>query len=90
MANQLMDDRRLVSLMETWEDDPHPILRRLFWYHQARLRCTGQTPPGNTSELMATLEHGMAKAEPLVQWVMNFRAGQIGIHEPGFRPRCCA
>ncbi|WLD59639.1 DNA alkylation repair protein [Salinispirillum sp. LH 10-3-1] len=88
MANQLAKDKKLISLMETWESSPSPILRRLFWYHQARLRWTGKTPPGNSSELMDSLEKNLAAAEPVVQWTMNFCAGQIGVHEPAFRSRC--
>jgi hypothetical protein len=38
LANQLAKDKKLVSLIATWEKNPSPILRRLFWYHQARLR----------------------------------------------------
>jgi 3-methyladenine DNA glycosylase AlkD len=74
--------------METWEENPFPMLRRLFWYHQARLRWVGQTPPGNSAELLDSLESKMAKAEPEVQWAMNFCACQIGLHEPKFRARC--
>lgn len=88
LANQLMKDKKIISLMQTWKEDPSPILRRLFWYHQARLRWTGQTPPDNSGDLLAYLERNMANAEPDVQWAMNFCAGQIGIHEPQFRPRC--
>jgi 3-methyladenine DNA glycosylase AlkD len=90
LANQLMKDRKLAALMETWEHNPSPILRRLFWYHQARLRWMGNAPPGNTKELMESLEKGMTDAEPIVQWAMNFCAGQIGIHEPEYRSRCIA
>jgi 3-methyladenine DNA glycosylase AlkD len=88
MANQLSKDKKLTSLMETWEDSPSPILRRLFWYHQARLRWVGQTPPDNSATLLESLEKKMAKAEPEVQWAMNFCACQIGLHEPKFRARC--
>lgn len=88
LANQLSKDKKLTSLMETWEDSPSPIFRRLFWYHQARLRWVGQTPPGNSAELLDSLESKMAKAEPEVQWAMNFCACQIGVHEPKFRSRC--
>ncbi len=63
-------------------------LRRLFWYHQARLRWTGKKPPENTGYLLDSLEKSMANAEPGVQWAMNFCAGQIGIHEPNFRNQC--
>lgn len=88
LANQLAKDKKLVALMATWEQNPAPILRRWFWYHQARLRWVGQTPPGNSADLLDSLEGEMAKAEPEVQWAMNFCAGQIGIHEPKFRARC--
>ena len=88
LANQLMKDRKTVSLMETWETHPSPVLRRLFWYHQARLRWTGRTPPENSEYLLDSLERNMAGAEPGVQWAMNFCAGQIGVHEPEFRSRC--
>ncbi|MBX3373848.1 MAG: DNA alkylation repair protein [Phycisphaeraceae bacterium] len=88
LANQLMKNRTLVSLLTTWETHPSPIHRRLFWYHQARLRWTGQVPPDNSAALLDSLERGMAQAEPEVQWAMNFCAGQIGIHEPAFRSRC--
>lgn len=88
LANQLTKDKQLVSLIATWEQHPAPMLRRLFWYHQARLRWVGQTPPGNSAELLESLEKTMADAEPEVQWAMNYCAGQIGIHEPEFRARC--
>ncbi|MBL8799276.1 MAG: DNA alkylation repair protein [Planctomycetia bacterium] len=88
LANQLAKDKKLVSRMATWEKHPSPMLRRWFWYHQARLRWVGQTPPDNSAALLASLETNMASAEPEVQWAMNFCAGQIGIHEPQFRSRC--
>jgi 3-methyladenine DNA glycosylase AlkD len=88
LANQLAKDKKLVSLMATWEKNPSPILRRWFWYHQARLRWVGQDPPGNSADLMDSLENDMAHAEPEAQWAMNFCAGQIGVHEPEYRSRC--
>lgn len=88
LANQLTKDKKIVSLITTWENNSSPILRRWFWYHQARLRWVGQAPPGNSADLLDSLEKDMAHAEPEVQWAMNFCAGQIGIHEPQFRSRC--
>ncbi|MCY2964539.1 MAG: DNA alkylation repair protein [Planctomycetota bacterium] len=88
LANQLTKTKKLVALISTWENNPSPILRRCFWYHQARLRWVGQTPPSNSAELLDSLESKMAIAEPEVQWAMNFCAGQIGVHEPEFRSRC--
>lgn len=87
MANQLMKDKKLAARMETWEDAPSPILRRLFWYHQGRRRWMGKTPPGS-AELLDSLESDMGSAEPNVQWAMNFCAGWIGVFEPELRPRC--
>lgn len=88
LANQLSKDKKHVSRMVTWEHHASPILRRLFWYHQARLRWTGQVPPENSADLMNSLETNLEHAEPEVQWAMNFCAGQIGVHEPNFRSRC--
>lgn len=88
LANQLMKSKRTISLMESWEHHPYPILRRLFWYYQARLRWTGKTPPDNTPNLLTSLQKNMAKEEPEVQWAMNFTAGQIGIHQPEYRSQC--
>jgi 3-methyladenine DNA glycosylase AlkD len=88
LANQFSKNKKLVSLMATWEQNSSPILRRWFWYHQARLRWVGQTPPGNSADLLNSLEKNMASAEPEVQWAMNFCACQIGVHEPKFRSRC--
>ena len=88
LANQLMKGKKTVDLLLTWEESASPILRRLFWYHQARLRWTGQTPPDNSKRLLDSLERDMANSPPEVQWAMNFCAGQIGVHEPRFRSRC--
>lgn len=88
LANQLMKDKKLVVLLESWEKETPPLLRRWFWYHQARLRWTGKTPPDNTVDLLNSLETDMANAESEVQWAMNFAAAQIGIYEPEYRERC--
>lgn len=90
MANQLTKDKRTIGLMETWENSPSAVQRRIFWYYQARLRWMGQTPPANTNELLAAIEKNLAKEEPEVQWAMNFTAGQIGIFDTVLRNRCVA
>jgi len=90
LANQLMKDKNTRLLLESWEHDPSPVLRRLFWYYQARLRWTGQTPPDNTASLMDSLEKNLASEVPEVQWAMNFAAGQIAIFDPEYRARCIA
>lgn len=91
LANQLMKDAKLTALVESWQDAKSPTLRRLFWYHQARLRWTGQAlkePPANSEALVATLEKTMGRAEPEVQWTMNYCLCWIALHEEQFRPRC--
>ncbi len=88
LANQLSKAKGTRALMETWEHHASPVLRRLFWYHQARLRWTGQTPPGNTAELLRSLDADLANEEPDVQWAMNFTAGWIGIFQAEHRDRC--
>lgn len=90
LANQLAKTKGGKTLLESWESSPSPLQRRLFWYHQARLRWTGQSPPANTEELLRALEARMADEEPEVQWAMNFTAGQIGTYDPQHRSRCIA
>lgn len=89
LANQLTKDKKLVALIESWQGNPSPVLRRWFWYYQARLRWTGKTPPPESSaKLLDSIETSMATEEPEVQRAMNFCAGQIGIFETGLRARC--
>lgn len=89
LANQLMKSKKLVALMETWEHSESAILRRFFWYYQARLRWTGRTPPPeNSTELLESVESNMRDEDPDVQWAMNFCTGQIGVFESKLRPRC--
>lgn len=88
MANQLMKSKKTVTLLQSWQHHTSPTLRRLFWYHQARLRWTGQVPPENSAELMAFIEQNLIAEVPEVQWTMNFCAAQIGIHQSSYRQRC--
>lgn len=90
MANQLAKTKGGKALVESWESSPSALQRRLFWYRQARLRWTGQTPPPNTEYLLDSLEARMDGEAPEVQWAMNFTAGQIGTYQPEHRPRCIA
>ncbi len=88
MANQLMKQQSTQDMLLSWQDAKSPVLRRLFWYHQARLRWAGQTPPDNSEALLALIEEHLATEEEQVQWTMNFCAGWIGIFEPEYRDRC--
>jgi 3-methyladenine DNA glycosylase AlkD len=90
MANQFSKDKKTVALMGSWENSPSVLQRRIFWYYQGRLRWMGNTPPPNTDELLTSIEAGMEKEKPEVQWAMNFTAAQIGIHQPEYRSRCIA
>ncbi|MEK4371573.1 DNA alkylation repair protein [Paenibacillus sp. FSL R5-0473] len=88
MANQLTKDKKTIALMESWENSPSALQRRAFWYYQARLRWTGQTPPDNTEDLLSAIEANITQEEPTVQWAMNFIAGWIGIYDQKYRARC--
>ncbi|MEQ9217874.1 MAG: DNA alkylation repair protein [Cyclobacteriaceae bacterium] len=90
MANQLSKDKRLVFLMEAWENSPSALQRRLFWYYQARLRWMGNTDHSNTEYLLSSIESNLLKEQPEVQWAMNYTAGQIGKWQEQYRDRCIA
>ena len=88
MANQLSKDKKIILLMETWENSSSKLQRRVFWYHQARLRWMGNTNQSNTPELLDIIEKNLMKEEPEVQWAMNYTAGQIGKWEEKYREKC--
>lgn len=88
MANQLTKDKKTIALLESWENSSSALQRRAFWYYQARLRWTGQTPPDNTPDLLSTLEANITQEKPEVQWAMNFTAGWIGVYDEKNRARC--
>ena len=88
MANQLTKSKKLITLIESWQNSPSALQRRVFWYYQARLRWTGQTPPDNTEDLVNAIEANIAQEEPEVQWAMNFTAGWIGVYDEKYRERC--
>ncbi|OXS56522.1 hypothetical protein B1A99_19525 [Cohnella sp. CIP 111063] len=88
MANQLTKDKKTIALMGLWENSPSALQRRTFWYYQARLRWTGQTPPDNTADLLSAIEAKITEEEPEVQWAMNFTAGWIGVYDQKNRARC--
>lgn len=88
MANQLSKDKKIISLMESWENSSSKLQRRVFWYYQARLRWMGNTNQSNTEELVDKIEKNLMKEEPEVQWAMNYTAGQIGKWQEKYRDRC--
>ena len=88
LANQLMKSKKTIGLLTSWQMAKTDMCRRLFWYHQARLRWTGQTPPPNSGELLDVIESNIMTEVPEVQWAMNFCAAQIGVNEANYRTRC--
>lgn len=88
MANQLMKNKKIIALIQSWENSPSTLQRRTFWYYQARLRWAGQTPPPNTPELLSKIEMNMASEVPEVQWAMNLTAAWIGVFDESYRNRC--
>ncbi|UUX34950.1 DNA alkylation repair protein [Fundicoccus culcitae] len=87
-ANQLSKNKKLLTLIDSWEHSDLALQRRTYWYYQARQRWTGQTPPDNTAELLDKIEAGMADEVPEVQFTMNLTAGWIGIYDEQYRERC--
>lgn len=87
-ANQLSKDKKTIELIKRWENSKSSLQRRIFWYYQARLRWTGQTPPPNSDELLTKIETRIEKEVPEVQWAMNFTTGWIGVYEKKYRNRC--
>lgn len=90
LANQLTKSKATTALLEGWQRAASPTQRRLFWYHQARLRWTGQPSPPNTPALLRALDRDLAGEDPEVQWAMNFAAGWIGVHQAEHRAQCVA
>lgn len=89
MANQLTRDKKTLALIESWENNKSSLKRRIFWYHQGRLRWTGQ-PQSDSEKLLSKIEKGIEKEQPEVQWAMNFTTGWIGVYEKAYRNRCVA
>jgi 3-methyladenine DNA glycosylase AlkD len=88
MANQLSKDKKTIILMESWENSPSVLQRRVFWYYQARLRWMGNTNHSNTDYLLTSIETNIIDEQPEVQWAMNYAAGQIGKWQEEYRARC--
>ncbi len=88
MANQLSKDKQAIKLIQSWENSPSVLQRRIFWYYQARLRWMGNTNHTNTEDLLTSIEAKIAIEQPEVQWAMNFTAGQIGKWQEEYRARC--
>lgn len=90
MANQLSKNKKTIEMMESWENSPSSLQRRVYWYYQARLRWMGKTNQTNTEHLLDTIEQNLLNETPEVQWAMNFTAGQIGKWQEVYRDRCIA
>lgn len=88
MANQLSKDKKNIALMESWENSPSTLQRRIFWYYQARLRWMGKSGHSNTEDLLRTIENNLMEEEPEVQWAMNYTAAQIGKWQEKYRQWC--
>lgn len=88
LANQLTKSKRTTDLLQSWQTADSPLLQRLFWYHQGRLRWLGKIPQDNADELLTAIEADVRTVAPEVQWAMNFTAGWIGVHDVPYRTRC--
>ncbi len=91
LAHQLMKSKKNTALLASWRHHEDPVLRRLFWYYQGRLRWMGKQPePDVNAELLDAVEAGLADEEAGVQWAMNFCAAWIGVFRPEHRDRVVA
>lgn len=88
-ANQLAKDKKLIALIESWENSTSALQRRTFWYYQGRLRWTGKSQ-ADSELLLNKIEQKIEKEQPEVQWAMNFLTGWIGVYEKTYRERCIA
>lgn len=88
MANQLSKNKKIISLIESWEKSSSALQRRVFWYYQARLRWMGNTEHSNTEYLLSSIEKNIMNEQPEVQWAMNYTAGQIGKWDEKYRKKC--
>ncbi|MBA5793440.1 DNA alkylation repair protein [Flavobacterium sp. xlx-214] len=88
-ANQLAKDKKLIALIESWENSSSSLQRRTFWYYQGRLRWMGK-PQAYSELLLNKIEQKIEKEQPEVQWAMNFMTGWIGVYEKTYRDRCIA
>lgn len=55
-----------------------------------KIALDGKIPPGNTGELLSSIEKNIEKEAPEVQWAMNFTTGWIGVYDAEYRSRCMA
>lgn len=90
MANQLTKNKNCLDFIENCMSHELALLRRVFWYHQGRLRWMGKQAPTNSAALLTIIEKNILTETPEVQWAMNFTAGWIGIFEKEHRQRCIA
>lgn len=88
MANQLTKDKRTLALLNDWEKSPSPLKRRVYWYHQGRLRWMGKIPEDNAQTLLSAIEQNILTEAPEVQWAMNFTAGWIGVFDAPYSQQC--
>ena len=88
MANQLTKDKRALALLNDWEKSASALKRRIYWYHQGRLRWMGKIPEDNAQKLLAAIEATILTEAPEVQWAMNFTAGWIGVFDAPYTKQC--
>jgi len=86
-ANQLNKSKKLISMVEKWMKSESPVLRKLFWTHQYRLRWTGKTEYKNTELLIDHIEDTIMEEIPPIQETMSMTAGWIGVYDMSYRNR---
>lgn len=86
-ANQINKSKKTLGMVDGWIDSKSPILKKLFWTHQYRLRWTGKTGHENTEELIAVIESTIMDEITSIQESMIMTAGWIGVYNLEYRDR---
>ncbi len=86
-ANQLKKSKKLIAMVEKWRTSESPVLRKLFWTHQYRIRWTGKTGHDNTDEIIGVIEETIMSERRLIQETMVMTAGWIGVYNLAYRDR---
>ena len=88
MANQIMNLKNPDAIIKDWSDDASLTRRSLFWSFQARTIRKNKMVSREQAALLDLIERRIQKAEPILQWNMNYCAAQIGIFDEALRIRC--
>lgn len=88
MANQIMNLKERESIIGNWINDSSVVKQIMFWSYHARVIRKDKIITKERVKLLDVIELRIQKAEPPVQWNMNYCAAQMGIFDEALRQRC--